>query len=663
MKKFVLGASGLLISVLSFTQTKKNTDTSLVEITVFSSPFYATKKSPVTHSNLSKQTLQIQQYGQELSQVLKTLPSITAYTENGANMGYSNFRIRGIDQNRINISLNGLPLNEPEDQGVYLSNFPNLISNTSSIQVQRGIGLSKTGVQSFAGSVEIATSDSSLTNLLETHYGSFNSFTLLSERGFKINDVKVQTKLTYLHTDGFKQHSSNKSFGGFIQATKPIKNGSLSYIFLGGQNQNQLAWLGVRDSLLAIDKKQNGNSKLEEGNFMQFINQLNLSKELSSNKKITASIFYNYTSGIYGFDLMNFLGFASTGSFTNLKTYSSFGGYQFSYTAFTKNLQYSFGSYGSLYKKTHIGINEPQSVEAYSNYGTKNELIVFAKATKKIKQFSLLFDLQYRTNRFAYVGNANLPNFNFSFLNPLFGISYELKNELQLYASIGRARREPARNDIFLGNDNLQVDAMGNAIYASLLPEQNTNTEFGIRWNTKHINVNINAYHMTLTNELTLNGQFGPTGLPLRSNVAKTIRQGIELEATLKLNQHVTLAQATSINNPKTTQNNVSFTPVLTPHFISTSSLNFNYQKWNVLLQYLHQSKSYINFANTTSLPAANYVNIHFQYNHKKTQYFLKLINLSSQPIYMNGNMNFKNQPLYHIQANNQAVFGIKWMF
>lgn len=661
MKKFVLGASGLVISFLSFTQTKKNTDSSLIEVKVFSSPFYASKNSPVSFSNITKQQLQIQQFGQEVSQVLKTLPSVTSYTENGANIGYSNFRIRGIDQSRINFSINGLPLNEPEDQGIYLSNFPNLLGSTSSIQMQRGIGLSKTGVQSFAGSIDISTIDSTSTNIIEANYGSFNSFSLMAEKGFKLNDINVQTKLSYLQTDGFKQNSNNHSFGGFIQATKPIKNGSISYVLIGGQNKNQLAWLGVRDSLLNVDKTKNGNSKVEKGSFTQLINQFHLNKKVSSQAKILASVFYNYTTGIYGFDFMNFIGLPSNASFTNLKTYSSFGGYQFSYMATKKQLQYSFGSYGSLYKKTHLGINEPISVQQYSNYGTKNEIAFFAKAIQKITNFSLLIDVQYRANNFKYVGSASLPQFNFNFLNPLFGITYQHNQQLQLYSSIGKALREPARNDIFLGNDNLQVDIMGNSIYANLLPEQNVNTELGVRWNFKTTTINLNYYQMELTNELTLNAQFGPTGLALRSNVAKTIRQGVELDATIKLNSYFTLTQATTYNKAITKQNGIKFSPVLTPQFINTTSINYNYKKWNVLLQYFYQSHSYINFANTVKLPSANYANLHVAYKHKAIQYYLKLINLSNDPLYMNGNINFIQQPLYHIQSNNQILAGVRW--
>lgn len=660
MKKFFT-VSCLFLSAYSFTQTNKNNDSSLVEVTVFSSPFFATKKSPVSFSNLNKQELKNQQFGQELSQVLKTLPSITAYTENGGNIGYSTFRIRGIDQNRINISLNGLPLNEPEDQGVFLSNFPNLISSTNTIQVQRGIGLSKTGVQSFAGSVEISTNDSLLTNSVEANFGSFNSFSLMAENGFKLNKTMVQTKLSYLQTNGFKQNSKNQSFGAFIQATKPVKKGSWKYVFIGGNNENQLAWLGVRDSLINVDKTKNGNSSLEKGNFTQLINQLHFNKQIGVKEKIQAAVFYNYTSGIYGFDFLNFIGMPSNGSFTNLKTYSSFGGYQFSYIATKKQLQYSFGSYGSLYKKTHIGISEPSSKEQYSNYGSKNEIAFFAKALQKINKFSLMLDVQYRTNTFSYFGTATLPQFNFSFLNPLFGITYQAHNNWQFYGSIGKAQREPARNDIFLGNDNLPVDMMGNAVFANLVPEQNINTEFGVRWNTKTVSINLNYYQMVLTNELTLNGQFGPTGLPLRSNVAKTIRQGIELDASIKINNSITLTQATSFNQPKTKQNNIEFNPVLTPTFINTTSVNYQYKNWNVLFQYFYQSNSYINFANSVLLPKASYANVHVQYQTKKLQYFLKLINLSQNPLYMNGNMNFMQQPLFHIQANNQVLVGVKW--
>lgn len=126
------------------TASKSDTTKLMKEVVV---TYQADRLTPITFQNLSGKQLKAKNVGQEPSSLLLETPSITAYADAGNTQGYSYFRLRGIDQARINISLDGVPLNEPEDQGAYFSNYPDLMNSVSKVQIQRGIGTSKNGRQ------------------------------------------------------------------------------------------------------------------------------------------------------------------------------------------------------------------------------------------------------------------------------------------------------------------------------------------------------------------------------------------------------------------------------------------------------------------------------------------------------------------------------------
>ena len=139
--------------------------------------YQADKLTPVTFQNLNIKDLKAKSTGQEPSYLLSETPSITVYSDAGSTQGYSYFRMRGIDQTRINISLDGVPLNEPEDQGAYFSNYPDIMNSVSKVQIQRGIGTSKNGVASYGGSVQLSSPNlhNEGYSTIGLGYGSFNS--------------------------------------------------------------------------------------------------------------------------------------------------------------------------------------------------------------------------------------------------------------------------------------------------------------------------------------------------------------------------------------------------------------------------------------------------------------------------------------------------------
>lgn len=161
----------------------------LQEVTII---YQADKRTPVTFQNIYAKDINIKSTGQELSFLLSETPSITNYSDAGSSQGYSYFRLRGIDQTRINMTLDGLRLNEPEDQGAYFSNYPDILNSVSKIQIQRGVWTSKNGVASYGGSVQLFSP-----NLADTTkktfglgYGSFNSLRVFGEYNSGIKTKK-----------------------------------------------------------------------------------------------------------------------------------------------------------------------------------------------------------------------------------------------------------------------------------------------------------------------------------------------------------------------------------------------------------------------------------------------------------------------------------------
>lgn len=660
----------LLLILLSFNtiaQEKNQADTSSKElkaVIIFASPYEAKKQMPITYSQLDSSAIRALDYGAEPSFMLQRFPSVSYSTDNGTNFGYSYFRLRGFDQSRINITINGMPLNEPEDAGTYFSNFASLLSNSSSVQLQRGLGLSKNGAPAFAGSLDFETFQSvNSYTVIGAEAGSFASGRFSAEREDGNEKNLFFFKLNFLHTDGFKYHSENRSESSFFQWQHRGNKTQFQYLLLAGKNMNGLGWLGVTDSAAHSDFKSNGNAEREKGDFFQSLQQFHITTKLKNNQTFHVGMFFNYTTGDYNFDLYNFLGIPSRGPLVDYLTHSSYGGLLTDYHIKGRNFSFTGGVYGSLYRKTHDAKQYPPDSMIYHNYGNKNEVSPFIKFIYRKNNFYFFSDLQYRFAMFSYHGNAPLKDFQWNFFNPLAGAGYRLNEDFYLYASAGNIKREPGRNDIFLGNDNLQKDSAGNAVYADLLPENNFSIEAGIRFQKKNVAASLNFYRMKILNSIDLNGQIGPTGVPLHSNVAKAIRRGIESEWNVVLFKNWQLLQSISWAPHYIAQDGDRSIPVLTPKWISFTEFQFEKRKWYVALQARYQSKSYIDFANKYVLPDETTFNFLVKYNYRKFFFTLRLINLTDQKIYSSGQLNVYGKPIYQVQAPLSFLAGIEVRF
>ena len=152
----VVGALDVVaLRPLGAEDTRVETARTLERLTV--TAVRATDAAPVGRTTLERTALERDYSGQDVPLTLRQAPSVTAYSESGSLLNYSYFRVRGIDQSRVAITLDGVPLNEPEDQQIYFSDFPDLTSSIQSMQVQRGVGTSTYGQAAYGGSVNFET--------------------------------------------------------------------------------------------------------------------------------------------------------------------------------------------------------------------------------------------------------------------------------------------------------------------------------------------------------------------------------------------------------------------------------------------------------------------------------------------------------------------------
>ena len=210
----------------------------------------APKSAPYAVSNIKKAELEaFSKSGRELPFLLSQTPGVLAWGENGLGTGTAAMRIRGAAGSRINITLDGVALNSPEDQTVFWANMNSYASLMSSVQIQRGIGTSTNGDGAFGGSVSLATSAPSTKPSVEVSgsYGSYHTYN---------TGVKFSTGLLFNHlvfdgayhetaTDGYVHGTSGRSGSYYGGLTWLGDNFRISYKNIGNFEKTGQAWNGV----------------------------------------------------------------------------------------------------------------------------------------------------------------------------------------------------------------------------------------------------------------------------------------------------------------------------------------------------------------------------------------------------------------------------------
>jgi len=627
--------------------------------------YQADKQTPVTFQNIYLEEIKQKSTGQEPSFFLSESPSITNYSDAGNSQGYSYYRLRGIDQTRINTTFDGMPMNEPEDQGAYFSNYPDILNSVSKIQIQRGVGTTKNGVASYGGSVQLFSpnlADSTKTTF-GIGYGSFNSLRVFGEFNSGIKNKKaLYVRASHVNSDGYKYHSSNNSQSIFLSGGLFYNKSTWKLNVLLGNQQNDMAWIGVTDSLINIDRRTNANNKQEKDRFFQILTQLQNRWQINDYSSLQSSIYHTFLKGNYDFDLNNFVGLPSTNELYKYAVQSNFVGFFSNYTYSKKQFNLTSGFHGNMYNRQHTG-SEKTVGQLYQNTGYKNEASVFTKVDYTFKKFTFFADLQYRYVNFDYKGLATMKKLDWNFFNPKAGLSISVNPNATMYYSVGYTGREPTRNDMFGGNDDLLIDSLGNAVLSNTKPEYVLNHELGFRFQKSKVNFNANLYYMDFKNEIVLDGKFGPNGLALTNNVEQSFRTGFELSVTYRASKYFSFVNNSSFNYSRIKEQTESFSPILTPPVIINQEVIFTTNNFTIAFSGRYQLQSYIDFANMNKVNSYFLLNSRASYGIKGFQFSVFLNNITNTKYYNHGYVDFDGSKKYFVQAPTNFYTSIQYSF
>jgi iron complex outermembrane receptor protein len=624
MKRLLLPVLILLTS-LSFAQDTTKDILELSPVVIMG--IRADKKIPVSQQVINKSDIQKVYQGQEIPILLDKTTSITSQSDGGHPQGYTYFRIRGIDQSRINMTLNGVPLNEPEDQGVYTSNYPGLINAMQSLQIQRGVGTSTNGVASYAGSINfVSQTGQERCGNISLSAGSFSTTNMNISYGTgMINKFAFYGNFFVGNTSGYKINSGSNGFSGFISGGYYGKNDIVKLTAFSGSSSNQMSWLAVSEADIKTNPKTNYNEKDESDYFEQDMVQLQYIKAINSNSKLTATLFYNSLSGSYDY--------FSTGN-RSVQLNSNFYGIITGYGYTKNNLRINTGVNINAYDRRHTNVEDHSNdfgIGVYTNTGFKNEISSFVKASYDIRKFTAFADIQQRHTEFKYDGDVKMNRLYWNFYMPKAGLTYNYTSNLNFYASVGMSKREPTRTNLFGGQDNLTS-------LVETKPEQVIDYELGSNFKRGRLNVQSNLYYMHFNNEITLLGALGSNSLPLMTNVTNSFRSGLELNAVYNnLTKYLSVNTNLNWSYNRIKDNGIKFQPLYTPSFVWNQIITIHLGKLNVNLNGKYQSKSYISFDNQYTSPEFMIFGINADYTIKRFMFLLQGNNLTGKTYFTNG--------------------------
>lgn len=599
----------------------------------------------ITHDKLVSDN-----HGQEPSHVFSFMPNIFSMSDNGTEFGYGYFRIRGLDQTRINVTLDGMPWNEAEDYGTYFANSPDLMSSLHSIKVERGTSSSNNGTASSGGSINLESIDL-LKDTISYAYaggGSYKTYktSIIYNSGLFNKHHALHVKATQQQTDGFKDNSFNNSqaftikYGYFFNDRHNIE-----VLSLNGRHRNGQGWLGNTKDELKANKHANGNIKTEDDEWIQTINKIQYKGQLRDNVILTASTYLQYQNGWYNMDLDNYMNRMVDPAWIPTNILYSYGLTHYLYGGnvatkiYLDNLSITAGANAYAYDRNHFmadhGKNIPD-IEYYDNTGHKNDVNAFLSASYTLGKFNIGANVQYRHVDFRYhTAYYEFDRFaydtNWNFINWGANVEYNFTNNMKAYARYSEVSREPTRTDMFGGNEYFTGNITTNKA------ERSHDVEVGYEVRSNKVKANVNLYYMAFTNERVLNGQYGLNGLPLHDTADKSYRMGIEgtVDWNFWKGFHYIMNGSLSKNKIDTeTFNNK--THILTPAVTFNNEINYDGGNWIVALNNKYRSNMYIDQANNYKVPYYLTFNIRGSYRYKKAEFGLYVNNILNRTNYYN---------------------------
>lgn len=525
----------------------------------------AGRNAPFTKSELNREDIAKQNLGQDLPLLLNQLPSVVTSSDAGAGVGYTGLRVRGSDITRINVTVNGIPVNDAESQGTFFVNMPDFASSVSSIQLQRGVGTSTNGAGAFGASLNLSTNQFSEKAYAETDnsFGSFNTWknTVRAGSGLLNGHFTIDARLSRITSDGYVDRASSNLRSFYTSAAYISKKSSLRLNVFSGQEKTYQAWNGIDEETLKTNRTYNPSGANKPGepydnetdNYQQDHYQLFFNHSLRSNLQFNVAAHYTRGRGYYeNYRDANAYadygisspapGVETTDLIRQLWLDNHFYGGIFSLSHQAGKLNWSVGGAWNKYDGKHYGKviwaekgGFDKDYRWYDLTAFKTDMNIYWKGelavTERLKLFA---DLQYRRVGYELNGFRNNPDIRqdnqYNFFNPKAGATFQLNDQQHIYASYAIGNKEPNRDDFEAG------------IAEAPKHETLRNLEAGYVWRSSKAGVSANVYYMNYHNQLVLTGRINDVGAYARTNIPKSYRMGLELEGHYHIVPQLTLA-------------------------------------------------------------------------------------------------------------------------
>ncbi len=530
----------------------------------------ALDNTPTTYQNISREEIQENDMGQDLPYLISLTPSMVVTSDAGAGVGYTAMRIRGSDQSRINVTINGVPLNDPESQSVYWVDLPDFGSSVENIQIQRGVGASTNGAAAFGATVNLQTAKLRANPYAEINStaGTFNTFrnNVRFGTGLIKGKFAFDGRLSKISSDGYVDRATSNLKSFFVSGGYYGDKTLMKLNIFSGKEITYQAWNGVPKDMLETNRRFNPSGMYfgPDGDTLYYDNEVDDYKQdhfqfffvHEFNEKLNVHAALHYTHGFgyyenykmgesfskYGLDDVIIGGDTITESDIITRKYldNHFYGGVFSLNYENKRMKLTAGGGGNYYDGGHYGniiwaqyaSNGSIDRDWYNNDGIKKDFNTYAKFNYLLtEKLNLYADLQYRHVDYEINGTHDdlrdiSQEHQFDFLNPKAGLHYDFNKHHAAYFSIAIANREPSRNNYRDADENHVPEA-----------EKLTDYELGYEFKSSKFSANANLYYMNYTDQLVLTGEINNVGDAIMANVPESYRAGIELAAGWQINK------------------------------------------------------------------------------------------------------------------------------
>ncbi len=527
----------------------------------------AADKAPFAKTNLTQEEIRKNNLGADLPFLLNQAPSVVVNSDAGNGVGYTGIRIRGTDATRINMTINGIPYNDAESQGLFFVNLPDFASSVNSIQIQRGVGTSSNGPGAFGATLNLATNELNQQFYAELNNsaGSFNTW----KNNFRVGSgligkhFTIDARLSRISSGGYMDRASTDLRSYYISTAWTDRKSSIRLNIFSGKEITYQAWYGVPESMLKTNRTFNpaGSEKPgnpyenEVDNYRQTHYQLFYNRQLNSYWKLNTAVFLTNGQGYYeqykaGEDLADYgLLYYDNGNnivretdlIRRLGLDNRFYGTTFSLQHQKKNTQVTLGGGWNRYDGQHQGTviwaqaqgAVPLNHRWYDLPALKRDFSLYAKWTEQWNpQWQGFLDIQYRDVRYRINGFRNNPGLavsnHYSFINPKAGVTFTRGNWM-VYASYALGSKEPNRDDF---------EVKGAQPRAEFLHD----LELGLERRARRWSWSSNIYYMRYRDQLVLVGNINDVGAYTRTNIPRSFRLGLELQGKWEIHRSVLLS-------------------------------------------------------------------------------------------------------------------------